>query len=534
MSGQHTCSTVTNCLVALSYGDLSRAILQESEPDVRRILSTTKSGVLEKSRGGESPLHLSVPWPRGINLLLGLGGDAIRVGIDAEDVDGATPLDYALYLELYESAQLLLDGNAWIDVEDANEIETNRGWYTPHSDGIVAFLCQLLASRRKELLSIALEWMTNEEATTFNLRHHHLLQEEAFDVAHALQKRHIEIPDYLQTIRPGSIYHYQWMSVNLAESLFRVGFDHTNVYHLGFSPLMTANLLKLRDFPGNDSMALELVNWFMNHGANLDDPIPDSACNRQPSSKFNAHGFRLIHLVSYAMGHIASRPRALGYEQVCFQKGLQILNHLVRDSCNCFCARGGCSPASVFARGMWEQEKDWRSSKNWGSHIIGGFRSGINYFPFFGIARETLGSIVSEIIRLSTFTRLGMKHTCCSYIHRCYGEEGEYPDFLGEDWHAADAIIDGEFQLVQITEDDEIAEIQDEDKHLVARLDSLVEEFDAKFEELGQSLVEFFYGYWSERMEEIENEVDELSQEDVEAIQETGVILEVREEVAGL
>ncbi|KAH8684014.1 hypothetical protein BGZ61DRAFT_455513 [Ilyonectria robusta] len=127
-----------------------------------------------------------------------------------------------------------------------------------------------------------------------------------------------------------------------------------------------------------------------------------------------------------------------------------------------------------------------------------------------------------------------MKHTCCRYIHRCYGEEGDHPVSVDEYWHAADAIIDGEFQLVQITEDDEIAEIQDEDKHLVARLDSLVEEFDAKFEELGQSLVEFFYGYWSERMEEIGKEVDELSQEDVEAIQETGVILEFREEGAGL
>lgn len=528
MSGQRTYSTATNCLVALCYGDLSRAILQESEPDVRRILSTTKSGVLEKSRGGESPLHLAVPWPRGINLLLELGGDAIRAGIDAEDADGATPLDYALYLELHESAQLLLDGNAWIDVENAEEIETNRSWYTPHSDGIVAFLCQLLASRRKELLSIALEWMANEEATTFNLRRHHLLQEEACDVAHALQKRHIEIPDYLQTIRPGSIYHYQWMSVNLAESLFQAGFDHTNVYHLGFSPLMTANLLKSVESP------LELVNWFVNHGANLDDPIPDSACNRQPSSKFKAHGFRLIHLVSYAIGYIAYSPRTLRDEQVCFQEGLQILNHPVRDSCNCFCARDGCSPASVFARGMWEQEKEWRSRKNWASHIIGGFRSGVDYFPFFGIARETPGPIVSEIIRLSTFTRLGMKHTCCRYIHRCYGEEGDHPVSVDEYWHAADAIIDGEFQLVQITEDDEIAEIQDEDKHLVARLDSLVEEFDAKFEELGQSLVEFFYGYWSERMEEIGKEVDELSQEDVEAIQETGVILEFREEGAGL
>ncbi|KAH6987109.1 hypothetical protein EDB80DRAFT_782491 [Ilyonectria destructans] len=519
--------------IPLSYGDLSRAILQESEADVRRLLSTTKSVVLERARGGESPLHLSVPWLRGINLLLELGGDAIQDDIDAEDVKGGTPLDYALHLGLYESAKLLLNANAWIDVERAYDIEKNRRSDVKHSDGIVSFLCQLLASRRKELSSIALEWMTNEEATTFNLRRHHVLQEEAFDVAHALQKRHIDIPDYFQNIHPGSIYHYQWMNADLAKALFRAGFDHTNVCLLGFSPLMTANLSKLAQRRG-PSAVLELVDWFVNHGANLGDLIPDSACNRQPSSKFKAHGFRLIHRVSYVIGYIVCNPQTWLDDKVCFQQGLQMLNHPVRDSCKCFCVRDGCSPASLFARGMWEQEKLWRSLKNPESHTIGGFRGGVQYFLSFGIARETTSSIVSEIIRVSTFNRLGMKHTCCRYTHRCYGHDGYY-SFSGQEyWHVAHEIMDGEFQLVHVPEDDEIVEIQDEDKHLAARLDTLVEEFEAKFEELGQSLVDFFYGYWWEKMDEIENEADELSQEDVEAIQDTGVILEVREEAAGL
>lgn len=525
----------TNCLVALCYGDLSQAILRESEPDVRRLLSTTKSVLLERARGGESPLHLSVPWPRGIKLLLELGGDAIRDGINVEDVHGATPLDYALRLELNESVQLLLNANAWINLEDADNIRINRRWRTPHSNDTVSFLCQLLASRRKELSSIALEWVTNEEATSFNLRRHHLLQEEAFNVARALQKRHIDIPDYFQNIRPGSIYHNEHMNADLAEALFLAGFDHTNVCLLGFSPLMTANLLGLGAFFG-PSTTLELVDWFVSHGANLGDPIPDSACDRQPSSKFKARGFRLIHRVSYEIGRVVCGPRTKDRDVVRFPQGLRMINDPVRDSCNCFCTRGGCSPASLFARAMWDckQQRD-RRPRNVSLHeLIEGFRGGVAYFTFFGIAHETPSSIVSEIIRVSTFTRLGMKHTCCRYTHRCYGDENFYLNLRGEHCKVADAIMDGEFQLVQVTEDAEIAEIQDEDKHLAARLDTLVEEFEAKFEELGQSLVEFLFGYWSERVGEIEKEVDELLQEDVEAIQDTGVILEVREEGAGL
>ncbi|KAF7553623.1 hypothetical protein G7Z17_g3484 [Cylindrodendrum hubeiense] len=71
-----------------------------------------------------------------------------------------------------------------------------------------------------------------------------------------------------------------------------------------------------------------------------------------------------------------------------------------------------------------------------------------------------------------------------------------------------------------------VIEIQEEDRYLAARLDTLVEEFDAKFTEFGQPFAKFFFGYWWDRMDEIDAENDELSHENIEAIRETGVVLE--------
>ncbi|KAK7413807.1 hypothetical protein QQX98_007300 [Neonectria punicea] len=72
----------------------------------------------------------------------------------------------------------------------------------------------------------------------------------------------------------------------------------------------------------------------------------------------------------------------------------------------------------------------------------------------------------------------------------------------------------------------DVAEIQEEDRYLAVRLGGLVEEFEVKFCELNQPFDEFLFGYWWDRMNEVDAEKDELSPGDIEAIRETGVVLE--------
>ncbi|KAK7428628.1 hypothetical protein QQZ08_004890 [Neonectria magnoliae] len=109
-----------------------------------------------------------------------------------------------------------------------------------------------------------------------------------------------------------------------------------------------------------------------------------------------------------------------------------------------------------------------------------------------------------------------MKHTCCTYDSSTL-ESLEVP---------TRAILRGTYQPVHTMDPEEIAEIQEEDQYSATRLDDLVEEFESKFCELNQPFDEFFFGYWWGKMDEVEAEKEVLSREVIEAIRETGVVLE--------
>ncbi|KAL9627274.1 MAG: hypothetical protein Q9204_006684 [Flavoplaca sp. TL-2023a] len=102
--------------------------------------------------------------------------------------------------------------------------------------------------------------------------------------------------------------------------------------------------------------------------------------------------------------------------------------------------------------------------------------------------------ISREIIRLGTFERLGLRHTCCYYV-------------------------DGVFETVEPAEADEI---RDEDRDGIQLLESLLPEFEEKLGD--EDIKSFIDGYWSTRMEEVLAARDEESV-DWTGMREAGVIL---------
>ncbi|KAH7008767.1 hypothetical protein EDB80DRAFT_872565 [Ilyonectria destructans] len=505
----------------LEYGRLSRAILEESEPDVRRILCTSGFPTLEKGPGGETPLHLAVSWARGVEILLELGGETCQSLVDAEDSRGDTPINYAIRLGQAESIRLFLAANARIDLENTQTLE-ELGLFQyrrPQSDEVIYLLGQELANRRKELVSFSLRWLSGDEALRFGLLGHQVLQEEASSVVQALQECLIPIPWQFQGIRPGSIYHSDCMSATLAESLFRAGFNHTNVLFHGFTPLMTVDIWEISNRRGMGGI-LDLVAWFVDHGADLHSSIPRVACSPSTPSERVSGCFQVIHRIAFetALDGYRSLPRILSNDEPRIAQLSRILEDPTTDPCNCYCARRGCSPASLFARGIWDHIDDTHPSQPH-RQLISEWRYGVELINAVLSSSKAQTKAAMDIIRLSTFTRLGMKHTCCKY---------EYWEFIPDISHT-EAIRDGKYTIISIMDPEDIAEIQEEDQHLATHLDSLVEEFDAKFMELGQPFSEFFLGYWWSRMDEVDAEKDELSCEDIEAIEEAGVILETGE-----
>jgi hypothetical protein len=109
-----------------------------------------------------------------------------------------------------------------------------------------------------------------------------------------------------------------------------------------------------------------------------------------------------------------------------------------------------------------------------------------------------------EILRGMTFNFLDLTHTC----HETEWDEDSLT------WR-------------NILSEEEIHEIQSEERLMIEQLESLIVEFEAKFAELGGTLSSFLEEYWKPRMDEVLNAKDEaLDEEERRKMREVGIIPE--------
>lgn len=509
------------CLSDFDYGPLSRELIQQSELGARQLLSKSASHVLEKSRNLESPLHAATPWPKGVELLLLLGGDAVQTIIDAPNAFGESPLEYALQLSQLSSIRLLLNANAEIDLETMLNIETSRmrDWSMAQSDEVIEFLCQTLADRRKKMLCLALEWLPDHEIHRLELRDQSMLQDNAFEVSESLRYHgHHSLP-WFGKVRPGSIFYSACLSRVLAQALLRAGFQSPTETFNGFTPLMTVDLYYLtyrRYLEGT----VDLVTWFLDHGADLHSSIPVSGLRGTVTqSKGRASNFKAIHRIADAYGEGLNRCYITAEDHSRVSHMRCVINDASTDPCRCYCSYAGCTPAAICTRSLWKKDASTEEFTVLGHHDV--LHRGVELLSLLlSSLDERQPDVAADIIRVSTFQRLGMKHTCCKYLP--IGLEAPKSGICH-------AILAGEYQVVDIMDPEEVTEIQEEDQHLALRLETLVAEFRTKYNEQKVSFHDFFWGYWWQRMDEVEAERDEVRVDDLGSIQEIGVILDGEE-----
>lgn len=499
---------------AFGYGALFCALIQQSEPNVRRLLSRSQSYILEKSRRMESPLHVATQWPRGVELLLQFGGEAVENILNTPNSFGESPLDYALQLWQLSSVQLLMDAGAEIDLEKTRNIETTRmrNWNTEQCDDIIAFLCQALADRRKKMLRLALEWLPEHEIRRLGLKAMGMLQSTAFEVSELFRQQRHHLYPLFENVRPGSIYHSGCLSRTLAQALLEVGFSSTNTTFHGFTPLMTIDLYSLTHRRSLRS-TVDLVTWFLDQGASLHSSIPISALFGNVSQLNTLDlGFRTIHRIAdvYGNGLFRSSTTAEDHSQIDHIRG--IINDSSRDPCLCYCSLEGCTPATRFVRGLFRKvfRTNLIDSRIWMD--LGRLKAGMKLISIL-LSKIPTPGIDTHIIRLITFHRLGMKHTCCQYIDG-YGD------------NVTQNILAGEHKIVIIMDPEEVAEIQEEDQYLALHLEALVAEFTTKYKEENLSFYDFFFEYWWQRMTGVEAERDHICPDDLREIRKTGVVLD--------
>lgn len=481
--------------------------------------SDAKSHILARGKVGETPLHIATCWPRGVELLLQLGGNTITGIIDAEDDNGSTALDYALKLNEPECVSMLLESSAEMDLEGIQNIA--RWEMTSGQVAVTPILAQALVRRRKELLCLANEHIHGSmEPDYLSPKGEILVQEDAFELVQGLREKGISLPKGFQSVQPGSVYHCAYMNDETAESLFSAGFSHTNVEFLGFTPLMTIDLVGLSHRYETKIMyshsALGLVDWFLNHGEDLSRPIPAGAVGQTTASQGDiSHGACLVHHIASEMGRSMRYQTAFGSDQhtPVLQ---QVLTSPVLDSCECLCTQHGCSAASILSREVWKLANRATTPGKLSGFDRTTWRIVVDLLTSRLSGHPGARQFASDFIRVSTFERLGMSHTCCRYVEN----SGKFED---HDNGVTFAILKGEYKMIEVMDHEDVSEIQEEERYLTELQEVLVEEFEAKYEELGCPLGDFFMTYWWTRMGEVDAG-SSVSGEELDALRRTGVI----------
>ncbi|KAI0834656.1 hypothetical protein F5Y06DRAFT_278556 [Hypoxylon sp. FL0890] len=463
-------------------------ILHRSESDVIRLLRRDPSLLYDRTQDGQTPLHLVAKWPKGLSILIDFAGEAIHSIINITDQSGYTSFEYAVMLGEPMSVRLLLNAGASIETDVFNHL--GYGESTARRETIICTIVESIILQRRALSDLAWRRLPSEVIDKLALDDD-LLDHKAFDVAKALRQHRVPVPVIYDTLRPGSVYNWRGVNVGIAQKLFDVGFHQIDTDVGGYTPFMTLECFSPMSFADY----LELLCWFEDRGSDLHATLPVVAHHTATS---NAEGmvpvYPAIHKISYDLG---TNPPFREIPTQLLSRFSKLLRDEYKDPCLCYCTTKGCTSASKYGLGVSEYFSDVFVKISKSVRFVGEAISSCDGH------RAALA-----FLRVTTFEMLGMKHTCCSYKWR---------------WGLVDILEDG---LLCLMDPEEVEEIREEDRHLARLLDTLMEEFEAKLQEMNLPLSEFVEKYWLPRMQEVEKERDELSARDLHAIREIGVVLD--------
>lgn len=502
-------------------------MLQQSEAKIRHLLSDKCAEDLvfllkEKGPWDQTPLHVSTSWPQGMQLIFELAGKAIKNVIDVRDSSGKTALDYAVDLGEIDSAkQLVSDAHAMINLESGYTLFKLQ--QARRSQEAVSFSAHILANSRQQLYQLAshtLESFKRLGPRMVSSRTELILQEDAFDVIQQLRAVGVDIHEADRHIRPGSIYHSLYApSVELLEALYHAGFSHTNVTYFGFCPQMTIMHQPvdtredvLLDNSDDTRALLEVIIWFRDHGADLYRPIPQTAVIGSSRHHDDSRPFRLIHQLSEQLGHfMGTTPTSDdNVEEPLLSMLRDIALSPEADPCTCFCSPKGCTAISLLARGSHDNRVEPK---------LEAFSISDSLNPDSAATFR----VISDLLRLVTFETLGMSHTCCKYIHDAPRQRANYIHDTRSGKRVS-LIPTGQYRILKLMDPEEIAEIQEEDKHLSLLLEEIVSGFEEYYRSSGESCRQYWRNYLAAHWTELIAE-KRLSLEDEDAIRNIGVIL---------
>lgn len=492
-----------------NYGALSAAIICRSAHDAERILQCFPQSIYEHDFRRQSPLHLSYNWPKGISLLLRHGGSEI---LDRSANGGYLPLAYSCLSNCLEAVKLMLEADSPLYALGYSDGVFEKAIQTS-SDEIISHLQTALVDRRSRLYSLAITNLCRKDLDELEIPGDRILDEKASDVYAALEDRNVTIPSALRTpwtCDRRTLFHSTDLSPALRESLHGCGFlDVDGINSFGLTPLMTMSYPSIRAM----NAALQRASWLISKGADPGRKPEMCEIMHWDPSITAAHQLcswvgRAVYRYQYSSVYgwftdEINYTRLFGLLEDLEEKSKSLLGEMlslkIYDACLCACSSHGRTPAAMMLKGpkavlqyhrlppdvIFPREEDlWLIE--WVEKLL-------------GHRHEVWQWLSGEIIRYETFEALGLTHTCCK--------------------------IDVWDTMPTLNDSVDCEEIRDEERLLIRKLDSLVEEFQEKRTELGESVSDFLKGYWKTRMEEIEVEEEPLDDEDIAKIRDVGVVI---------
>lgn len=505
-------------------------MLHKSESLLRKAIKACPQSINQPNNIGQTPLHLSLEWPCGIDILLEAGADVNRV-----DSDGLPPIVYACQRSLIDAVWRLGKAECalyppdmpwffqWHSVLQA-AMREEVTVYPQHLNitavarqNVVDCVIDMIADRRRRLQVIATAFLPSEAADRLQMSEGSVLDEFAASTVSALRDRKILVPDALL---PGSrrttVYHIPCLTIRTADRLWKAGFRDVDGFdHRGRTPLMIRRYFNQI----NLSTELELIAWFQSKGADLhgaqrnrirrEGPKSDNdlCALGSKSSTTAVHwiakntgqtikdflweciNLRLSYVgPSWTLKDLAKERRnqlrqsfyqLMSISDVAKRVLVQILTDPIQDDCRCACSTGGCQPLITILK-IFRQDTSpvGRMMKTQISMVLADLIE----------SSSSSSSPFSALVRCLTFEELELTHTCCT--------------------HFLDQILprDSNSNSNDSNDDDDVHEIHDEEQYLLAQLEDLLLEFEVAKRDLGGSTAAFLKGPWRARMDEVLHE----------------------------
>ncbi|KAF2229784.1 hypothetical protein EV356DRAFT_370603 [Viridothelium virens] len=535
-------------------GPLSQAVLARQELAVLRLLTSRGDYLKERDWRGRTPCHLASDWPRGLRLLLEFNCDA-----DMPDYEGDTPILCASKGGHHEVVQMLLDhGVTFPSASGCKEqVEWGTILFCSLQWPFFTMLLDALKDRRRELLRLATSHPQAQPPSTVGVCPGYLPDAQAASICNLLTRNGITIPNALRIPSDwATIYHYlsPYCEEAKLDYIYNTGFkdidvpddkDHTPIerlagWQMGLGPPLFLWLIKKRveldrvtnwcndlRWKSSSYPLLNLIGWSMAEW--LSDGV--MALLGKPEQLHISHYTPELpygpHLSDWWMEIATKENKAV------IQAGRRmgdllklVLTSERRDDCVCLCFLGGCTPAFMVLKRLYDPDFDFNSSAGSHSNHWKGIWSvngeeGLNDLQSDLVdhlcerrPREVVRTIslflagnpaqvqwALSVIRFETFAKLQLRHTCC---------------WFKTHW------------LNWIVNPEDVTDAHEEDEESIAVLENLVKEFEEKFLELQDDeydVVDFLNGYWAVRMDQVltENPVDPDA---VRKMKEIGVVLD--------